>query len=42
MQHHEKWNGSGYPQGLRGEEIHLYGRIVALCDVFDALSSPDI
>ncbi|MBN2221349.1 MAG: HD domain-containing protein, partial [Vallitaleaceae bacterium] len=39
MQHHEKWDGSGYPIGLKGEEIHLYGRIVALCDVFDALSS---
>jgi putative two-component system response regulator len=37
-QHHEKWNGKGYPQGLKGEEIHLYGRIVALADVFDALT----
>lgn len=37
MQHHEKWDGSGYPQGLKGEEIHLYGRIVAIIDVFDAL-----
>ncbi|EMR13368.1 response regulator receiver (CheY-like) modulated metal dependent phosphohydrolase [Methylophaga lonarensis MPL] len=36
-QHHEKWDGSGYPQGLKGENIHLYGRIVALIDVFDAL-----
>jgi len=37
-QHHEKWDGSGYPQGLKGEQIHIYGRIVALADVFDALS----
>lgn len=37
-QHHEKWDGSGYPQGLKGDEIHLYGRIVALADVFDALT----
>jgi PAS domain S-box-containing protein len=38
-QHHEKYDGSGYPYGLRGEEIHLYGRIVAIADVFDALGS---
>ncbi len=37
-QHHEKWDGSGYPQGLRGEDIHIYGRIVAIADVFDALT----
>ena len=37
-QHHEKYNGTGYPQGLRGEEIHIYGRIVALADVLDALT----
>lgn len=37
--HHEKYNGRGYPQGLRGEEIPLYGRIVAIADVFDALTS---
>jgi len=36
-QHHEHWDGSGYPQGLKGEEIHLYARIVAVADVFDAL-----
>ena len=39
IQHHEKWNGTGYPYGLRGEEIHLYGRITAVADVFDALGS---
>lgn len=39
LQHHERWNGKGYPNGLIGEEIHLYGRIVALADVFDALGS---
>jgi putative nucleotidyltransferase with HDIG domain len=37
-QHHEWWDGRGYPQGLRGEEIHIYGRIVAIVDVFDALT----
>lgn len=37
--HHEKWDGSGYPKGLRGEEIPLHGRITALADVFDALGS---
>ncbi len=38
-QHHEKWNGNGYPQGLKGEKIHIYGRITAVADVFDALAS---
>jgi putative two-component system response regulator len=38
LNHHEKWDGSGYPNALKGEDIHLYGRIVALADVFDALS----
>ncbi len=36
-EHHENWDGSGYPKGLKGEEIHIYGRIVAIADVFDAL-----
>jgi putative two-component system response regulator len=39
MNHHEKWDGSGYPNGMSGDNIPLYGRIVALCDVFDALTS---
>ncbi|HCA26667.1 MAG TPA: hypothetical protein DEP05_03335 [Betaproteobacteria bacterium] len=38
-QHHEKWDGNGYPSGLKAEEIHLYGRIGAVADVFDALGS---
>ncbi len=37
--HHEKWDGQGYPRGLRGEEIPLCGRIAAIADVFDALTS---
>jgi len=41
-EHHERYDGSGYPRGIRGEEIHLYGRIVGLADVFDALSSERI
>ncbi|GAB2993492.1 DUF3369 domain-containing protein [Psychrosphaera aestuarii] len=36
-QHHENFDGSGYPRGLKGNDIHIYGRIVALADVFDAL-----
>jgi len=39
LEHHEKWDGSGYPKGLSGEDIHIYGRITALADVFDALGS---
>ena len=41
-QHHERWDGAGYPQGLVGEDIHLFGRIVALADVVDALSQPRV
>ena len=39
MTHHERWDGSGYPRGLQGEEIPLVGRICAVGDVFDALIS---
>lgn len=38
-EHHEKWNGRGYPRGIKGEDIHIYGRITAIADVFDALGS---
>ena len=38
-EHHEKWAGGGYPEGKSGEDIHIYGRIVALAEVFDALGS---
>jgi putative two-component system response regulator len=39
LTHHEKWDGSGYPQGLSEYAIPMAGRIVAICDVFDALIS---
>ena len=39
LAHHEKWDGSGYPEGLSGEDIPMAGRIAALADVFDALTS---
>ena len=39
LSHHEKWDGSGYPNGLTGEDIHIWGRICAVADVFDALTS---
>lgn len=39
LTHHEKWDGSGYPQGLKGEDIPISGRITAVADVFDALGS---
>jgi PAS domain S-box-containing protein len=38
-EHHEKWDGTGYPRGLKGEEINIFGRITAVADVFDALGS---
>ncbi|MBU2870186.1 two-component system response regulator [Colwellia sp. E2M01] len=39
MEHHEKWDGTGYPNNLQGEDISIEGRIVAIADVFDALTS---
>jgi putative two-component system response regulator len=39
LSHHEKWDGSGYPNGLAGADIPIEGRIVAIADVFDALRS---
>jgi putative two-component system response regulator len=39
IEHHEKWDGTGYPYGLKGDEISIEGRIVAVADVFDALTS---
>jgi putative two-component system response regulator len=38
--HHERWDGSGYPDGLRGEQIPLLARIVQVADIFDALTNP--
>jgi len=40
QQHHEKYDGTGYPRGLKGKNIHILGRIAALVDVFDALDTP--
>jgi len=39
LEHHERWDGKGYPTGLKEDEIHIYGRITAIADVFDALGS---
>lgn len=38
-EHHERWDGTGYPRGLKEKEIHIYGRILAIADVFDALTT---
>jgi len=39
LHHHEKWDGTGYPEGLSGEKISLSASVVAVADVFDALTS---
>ena len=39
LYHHERWDGTGYPQGLQGEEIPISGRLMAIADVYDALIS---
>ena len=39
LQHHERWNGGGYPHGLREDEIGRFGQVAALCDVYDAMTS---
>jgi putative two-component system response regulator len=39
LNHHERWDGTGYPNGIKGEDIPLSGRIMAVCDVYDALRS---
>ena len=39
LQHHERWNGNGYPYGLKGDEIGRFGQVAALCDVYDAMTS---
>jgi len=42
LEHHERWNGGGYPNGLKGDEISQFGQIIAIADVFDALVSEKI
>ena len=39
LEHHERWDGTGYPQGLKGEEIKIEARMIAICDAFDAMST---
>src|SRR5690606_20290161 len=39
LSHHERWDGKGYPHGLAGEEIPMFGRLIAIADSFDAMSS---
>ena len=42
LYHHERYDGSGYPYGLRGDEIPIAAQVVAICDVYDALVSPRV
>ncbi len=42
LHHHERWDGNGYPEGLKGDEISIYAQIVSLADVYDALVSPRV
>jgi HD-GYP domain-containing protein (c-di-GMP phosphodiesterase class II) len=37
--HHERWDGKGYPDGLKGDDIHASARIVAICDAYDAMAT---
>jgi HD-GYP domain-containing protein (c-di-GMP phosphodiesterase class II) len=39
LQHHERQDGTGYPKGLKGDEIHIYGRVCCIADVYDALTA---
>ena len=39
--HHERWDGTGYPRGLRGTEIPVEGRVMAVVDVYDAITTQD-
>jgi HD-GYP domain-containing protein (c-di-GMP phosphodiesterase class II) len=40
LQHHESWDGSGYPRGLKGDNIHIYSRIITIIDAYEAMTSP--
>jgi HD-GYP domain-containing protein (c-di-GMP phosphodiesterase class II) len=42
LEHHERWDGQGYPKGIRGKDISMQGRIIAIADSFDAMTSDRI